>query len=358
MAEKIKSFIKNTITPIASFVMCDFLNVNLFLGYFGPSLKTLEQDQEKMQGTKRKIEAKEVRARKRSKPSEDLANIISFSSTMKLDELPPELFDYIMFLVGFGRSFESLNTCRQVCSSWNNRIMRSLWENPNRQWGPIIRRRLERSWDITLPSEEKISKALELEADGILPSAVLENLAEQLREKLSEFLIPAPTYPIDNLQDVRCAASLGNKGLLGNVEALKLWDTNLSSVPAKNLASLLGCVRCLVTIGNVRGCDLFKMMESVRCKNLFIEQQSLNSEETKTLVKALETYLEFFWWEYGEQEDTLDTAAMTQYSGLGKCKQMIFKKGAKYKEQFRTWAEGRDWEMFELNDDKFHLIRN
>ena len=43
MAEKIKSFIKNTITPLASFVMCDFLNVNLFLGYFGPSLKTLER---------------------------------------------------------------------------------------------------------------------------------------------------------------------------------------------------------------------------------------------------------------------------------------------------------------------------
>ena len=204
---KIMSFIKNTITPLASFVMCDFLNVNLFLGYFGPSLKTLEQDQEKMQDTKRKIEAEKVRARKRSKPSEDLANIISFSSTMKLDELPPELFDYIMFLVGCG-SLESLDTCRQVSSSWNNIIMRSLWENPNRQWGPIIRRRLERSWDITLPSEEKISKALELEADGILPFAVLENLAEQLREKLSQLSTD------QELQDIRCAASLANKGLL------------------------------------------------------------------------------------------------------------------------------------------------
>ena len=139
-----------------------------------------------------------------------------------------------------------------------------------------------------------------------------------------------------------------------------IGDIDLSCIPVQNLASLVACVRFSVSIENVRGCDLLKLLESVRSNHLFmfIDQQSLNSEETKTLVKALETYLEFFWWEYGEQEGTLDIAAMTQYSGLGKCSHMVFLKGAKYKEKFRTWAEGRDWEMLEQDDLGFLLIRN
>ena len=306
------------------------------------------------------FDSEEVRARKKIKPSKDLdlANIIMFSSSMKLDELPPELFDYIIFLVGCG-SLEGLDTCRLVCSSWNNRIMRNLWENPNRQWGPIIRKRLERSWDITLPSEEKISKALELEAVGILPAAVMENLSEQLREKLKLF------QSMHSLQDIRCAASLANKGLLGNVEALKLEDADLSSVPAQNLLSLVACVRFVVKIENDRGCDLLKILESVRSSWLKIRRHSLDTEETKTLVKALETNLErFYWWGYGEGSTPPDITAMTQYSGLGKCKHMSFVNmnfvnGAKYKEQFRTWAEGKDWEMFEEDeDDLFQMIRN
>ena len=137
-----------------------------------------------------------------------------------------------------------------------------------------------------------------------------------------------------------------------------IGDIDLSCIPVQNLASLVACVRFSVSIENVRGCDLLKLLESVRSSRLNIYRQSLDTEETKTLVKALETYLEFFWWEYGEQEGTLDIAAMTQYSGLGKCSHMVFSKGAKYKEKFRTWAEGRDWEMLEQDDLGFQLIRN
>jgi len=76
MAEQVKSFIRSAITPIASFVLFDVLNVNFFLGYFGLALETLEEDQEELQlESKRKIEAEEVRQRKKIKPSEDLANI-------------------------------------------------------------------------------------------------------------------------------------------------------------------------------------------------------------------------------------------------------------------------------------------
>ena len=138
-----------------------------------------------------------------------------------------------------------------------------------------------------------------------------------------------------------------------------IGDIDLSCIPVQNLASLVACVRFSVSIENVRGCDLLKLLESVRSSRLNIYRQSLDTEETKTLVKALETYLELFAWSgYGEQEVTLDITAMTQCSGLGKCKDMIYMKGVTYKEQFRTWAEGRDWEMFDSDVDEFHLIRN
>ena len=76
MAEQVKSFIGSAITPIASFVLFDVLNVNFFLGYLGLALETLEEDQEELQlESKRKIEAEEVRQRKKIKPSEDLANM-------------------------------------------------------------------------------------------------------------------------------------------------------------------------------------------------------------------------------------------------------------------------------------------
>ena len=90
MAEQVKFFIRNTITPLASFVMFDVLNVNFFLSYLGLSLETLEEDQKEMQEqeTKRKIEAEEVRERKKIKPSEDVANIKGEDSKGEEEERP------------------------------------------------------------------------------------------------------------------------------------------------------------------------------------------------------------------------------------------------------------------------------
>ena len=71
-----------------------------------------------------------------------------------------------------------------------------------------------------------------------------------------------------------------------------IGDIDLSCIPVQNLASLVACVRFSVSIENVRGCDLLKLLESVRSSRLNIYRQSLDTEETKTLVKALETNLE------------------------------------------------------------------
>ena len=91
MAEQVKSFIRKTITPLASFVLFDVLNVNYFLGYLGLALETIEEDQQQENlelETKRKIEAEEVRQRKKIKPSEDLANIESEEARDEEEERP------------------------------------------------------------------------------------------------------------------------------------------------------------------------------------------------------------------------------------------------------------------------------
>lgn len=91
MAEQVNSFIRKTITPLASFVLFDVLNVNYFLGFVGLALETLEEDQQQENlelETKRKIEAEEVRQRKKIKPSEDLANIESEEAKDEEEERP------------------------------------------------------------------------------------------------------------------------------------------------------------------------------------------------------------------------------------------------------------------------------
>ena len=74
------------------------------------------------------------------------------------------IFEKIMLMVGL-ESLDSLDSCRQVCRSWNAMIMNRIWEKPTKKWGIIIQRRIERSWDdyyfyhCSYPSHKKISQA-------------------------------------------------------------------------------------------------------------------------------------------------------------------------------------------------------
>ena len=72
----------------------------------------------------------------------------------------PVIFDKIMLMIGLD-SLESLDSCSQVCRSWNAMIMKKIWENPTKKWGTIIQRRIKRSWDIQgyYPSYKLISRA-------------------------------------------------------------------------------------------------------------------------------------------------------------------------------------------------------
>ena len=130
--------------------------------------------------------------------------------------LPELVFDDIMLRIGLS-NLESLHRCRQVCKSWNDRIMRNIWDNPSKR--NLIKTRIENDWGPGISLEEisfakwgpgisleKISfakwlgmyscctvvlKLIEgyfLETRGILNTAFMDSLAERLFQR-SYFVI-------------------------------------------------------------------------------------------------------------------------------------------------------------------------
>ena len=60
-------------------------------------------------------------------------------------------------ILNIGDDDEIIDSCRQVCSSWNNLMKRRLRHFPSKNWGPILQRRIEKRWLNRLPSNERIS---------------------------------------------------------------------------------------------------------------------------------------------------------------------------------------------------------
>ena len=79
--------------------------------------------------------------------------------------LPELVFSDIMMMVGI-ESLESLHRCRQVCSKWNETILRDIWESQSKK--KIMKERIEKNWGPgMLPTDEEISHAKWL-GDGSL----------------------------------------------------------------------------------------------------------------------------------------------------------------------------------------------
>jgi len=123
-------------------------------------------------------------------------------------------------------------------------------------------------------------------------------------------------------------------------------NVDLTSVPAEHLASLVSCVTGGVLIENVSGCDLVNILDSVNCECLSISYQSLDSEETQALVRAMESRVEELELEEGHWM-TLEIRDLMDYSGQGKCRKVLCDRdtACRYREQLRTWATSRNWRV-------------
>ena len=178
----------------------------------------------------------------------------------------------------------------------------------------------------------------------------MKSLVKKVKVGLKDFPSPLPV--------MTCAASLAHLRLLGSVREMRLWNVDLTSVPAEHLASLASCVNEMtggVIIENVSGCDLVNILDSVNCRWLSISSQSLGSEETQALVRAMESGVGKV-----ELDDgvTLEIRVLMEYSGQGKCRKVRCDRDTKdkYKEQHRTWATSRNWK--ETHDDEDYFIIN
>ena len=81
--------------------------------------------------------------------------------------LPDLIFSDVMMKIVL-ESFESLHRCRQVCKTWNEKIMSNIWENPSKK--AIIKTRIGEIWGTankTLPSREDVSHAKWLGMNGV-----------------------------------------------------------------------------------------------------------------------------------------------------------------------------------------------
>ena len=216
--------------------------------------------------------------------------------------LPHFIFGELMTMIGRD-SIQDFQKCRQVCRSWN-----------------------------TMTSQiTKYDKAT-IERNS-------ESLAAQIREKRANFkraLLP----------EITTAASLAHHGLLVSVQILIMRNVDLASVPVENLASLTSCVTGTVEVNNLRNCDIISILDHVECDLLDISNQSLSIEETRALVRVMESGVLMVW--LGDWGDVrLDFRALTQYSGQGKCEDVIFyyDRAARNIEKLRCWAQRINWTL-------------
>ena len=181
-----------------------------------------------------------------------------------------------------------------------------------------------------------------LETRGVLHTDVIENLAQMVRGMLRKL----PDVP-----EVTCAASLAHHGLLGPVESMKLHYVDLTSVPEEHLASLVSCVTRSVYIQHVSQ-GLVSVLDSVASKELYLSGQSLDSDETRALMAALDTRVEELTLEGGWLTLALVMEALTESSGQGRCRLIMCYEdtAARYRDQLWAWASIRGWGVTQDNE--------
>ena len=178
--------------------------------------------------------------------------------------------------------------------------------------------------------------------EGVLASGALESLTKRVREKISY----SSSLPV-----ITCAASLVHHGYLGSVQYMWLWDLDLTSLPAKHLASLVSSVTERVGVKNVGSRSLVTILDSVESEWLNIYGQSLGSEETRALVRAMESGVEKV---RLIDKVTLEIRSLMEYSGQGECQEVgcYDDTAARYRDKLRRWATSRNWVT---NDERNYI---
>ena len=91
---------------------------------------------------------------------------------------------------------------------------------------------------------------------------------------------------------------------------------------------------------------MISILDSLKCQQLRVSKLSLSSEETRVLVRAMESRVEGVW--LGIMGDvSLDITVLTQYSGQGACGEVncYYATVDRYREDLGSWARGINWSV-------------
>ena len=165
------------------------------------------------------------------------------------------------------------------------------------------------------PTESEVAFVALLASNGHgqIPEQILASKANELTALLDDVFF-IPSLPL-----VAAAAALATHGYITHVEQLGLYNLDLDSVSAGNLANLVRCVHGGVQISGVRG-DLSPLLGTAKCSRLVIGNMDLSTAETQGLLAAMVSRVRMV--ELGSGV-TLDMETLSQYDGKGECERVV-----------------------------------
>ena len=98
-------------------------------------------------------------------------------------------------------------------------------------------------------------------------------------------------------------------------------------------------------------------MSNVHSLGLFIDNQTLDVEDTKALVKSMEA--DGFRITLMIGDVILDINTLTEYSGNGQCSDVRISGDTadRYRDELRTWAKNKQWRVDTDIDGNFEMRR-
>ena len=155
-----------------------------------------------------------------------------------------------------------------------------------------------------------------------------------------------------SIDRITIAAFLANNGLLGEVTGLSLENVDLASVPKDQLISLVACVSGCLKFINVCNIDILSILDHINCKEMYFGKQNLCIEETKRIVRVMETKIEKLVLGGCEGAVSMDIMTLTQYSGRGRCAEVTcwYDATDKYKKKILRWAKKINWDIIEIDE--------
>ena len=148
-----------------------------------------------------------------------------------------------------------------------------------------------------------------------------------------------------NEAEIKRAALLAWEGHLTSVEEMHIENISIADIPCDQMKKLASIVMQQVWINNMTHADqLGRILVSVKCSKLGLNNMELSEAETRALVTAMRDRVEEVWLDF---DVTLDIEMLTQYDGQGSCNKLLVlgHTSARYRDRLRRWVADKGWRV-------------